>query len=173
MAFDPAGARLAAGSKSHVVLWDLRTGAKLAHLPLPPERVAAVSFSPDGTRLLAANVGARFAVWDLLVPFRVHEWDIRFPGGTPTTRTRAAWLEANRFVAWSMSGIVWFIDLPSAPRTGLLLDLVEWITGESVTTAGAVSRLSDADRAQRFERLETAAERGELPPALARHLTHP
>jgi WD40 repeat protein len=173
VAFDPGGTRLATGSKSQVVLWDLATRAELARFPLPPERVATVAFSPDGTRLLGANNSGRLAVWDLSVPFRVHDWDLSVPGGLPASRSRAAWLDPHRVVAWSMSGIVRFIDLPAAPRTELVLDLAEWITGQAVTAAGAVSRLSDAERAQRFSRLETAAERGELPPALARHLTHP
>ncbi len=171
VAFDPVGTRLAAGSKAHVILWDLKTRARLAKLPLGSERVATVAFSPDGTRLLAANGSGRLALWDLSVPFRVQEWDLSVPGGLPASRSRAAWLDDHRVVGWSMSGIVRFVDLPATPRTELLLDLAEWITSESVTAAGAVSRLSDTERAQRFGRLRTATERGELPPALARHLT--
>lgn len=172
VSFDGTGSRLVTASKAHAVVWDLRSGTKLSILHLPPERVATVQFSPDGVFVLAANVAGRVGLWDWAVPFPVGVWSMGIPGGRGASRTRAVWLgDSKHALAWSLSGIVRRIELPPPPRVDLLQDLGELVTGQVVTSEGAVSRLGAAAREERLTRLQTAAKRQELPPKLAQKVT--
>jgi WD40 repeat protein len=68
LAFDPAGARLATVSEDlRVMVWECRSGRLLATLDgfeaWAPWRIRAVSFSPDGKRLITA--GFHCIAWDL------------------------------------------------------------------------------------------------------------
>jgi WD40 repeat protein len=64
LAFDPAGARLAAaGADRAVFVWDVRTGALLVNHPEHADEIGAVNFSPDGKRLLTVDTQGGIAGW--------------------------------------------------------------------------------------------------------------
>ena len=62
IAFSPDGALLASGDRSAVRIWDLETHSLITTFPV---EVAAVSFSPDGTRVVSASVYDKVQLWDL------------------------------------------------------------------------------------------------------------
>jgi WD40 repeat protein/type II secretory pathway predicted ATPase ExeA len=56
VAFHPSGTVLVSGGKDQTVrLWQVRDGAALGVFARPQHKVSALSFAPDGTRLLAGN----------------------------------------------------------------------------------------------------------------------
>jgi WD40 repeat protein len=56
LAYAPGGARLASGSgDGHVRIFDARTGAQLARVPLPGGAIFDVAWAPDGRTLAAAS----------------------------------------------------------------------------------------------------------------------
>ena len=56
VAFHPSGTVLASGGKDHTIrLWQARDGAALGVFARPQYKVSALSFAPDGARLLAGN----------------------------------------------------------------------------------------------------------------------
>jgi serine/threonine protein kinase/WD40 repeat protein len=174
-AFSRDGKRLATGGNYEVRAWDVATGREIPGFP-PREHhdglrrfSATVEFSPDDSRLLASDNLGHATVWDVSVGCELNEWNLSMPGRV-STRSRAAWLDDNLAVAWSFSGVVRFVEFPPAPRTELLRDLAEWLTNQAVNADGAVLWLDEPARAARLARLKTAADRRELPPALARHL---
>ena len=62
-AFSPDGLRLATSDAAETVLWDTRTGQRLAALQQNRSERHLVYFSPDGTRILATD-GPSAGLWD-------------------------------------------------------------------------------------------------------------
>ncbi|MCI0540802.1 MAG: serine/threonine-protein kinase [Verrucomicrobiales bacterium] len=175
IAFNNAGTSLAVGSADEITLWDARTGRRVSQLSMPrdfvtqPSPVAAVAFSPNGSRVLGANGMGHLAVWDVATAYPLGDWSMSVPDRI-ATRTRAAWLDDSVVAAWSFSGVVRFFDFSRPLKTPLLLDLAEYVTGQQVTDGGAFVPLNETARAERLARLRIAAANGELTPSLARHL---
>jgi len=70
VAFSPDGRTLAFGAAAVVGLWDLTDLAhprSLTSLDGPLAQVTALTFSPDGQRLVSADAGATVRVWDMTV----------------------------------------------------------------------------------------------------------
>ncbi len=66
VAFDGAGARLAAGASDGMIrIYDAATGQRLAELPGHKGGVTSVRFSPDGRRLLSCSYDKTARIWDL------------------------------------------------------------------------------------------------------------
>jgi WD40 repeat protein len=62
-AFSPDGRLLAAGQGSHLRVWDVETHAAQADLPAGEEKLRLVSFSPDGTAIVALDNANVLHVW--------------------------------------------------------------------------------------------------------------
>jgi RNA polymerase sigma factor (sigma-70 family) len=65
VAFSPDGATLASVSMEDVVLWDVRTGKKLAAPTGHDDWVDAVAYSPDGTTLASVSWDHTIRLWDV------------------------------------------------------------------------------------------------------------
>jgi WD40 repeat protein len=175
-AFDLAANTLAIGCERSVSLWNARSGRPLARLEMPGQSDAlyrhtySVAFPPSGALLAASDRIGHLAVWDTSIPSLLRDWEMSTPSFRDASRTRCVWLSENRLVAWSEAGGVKLINFPPPPRPSLLVDLAEWVIGQSVNTDGAVIRLDEPARAARLARLQAAAAKGELSPALTRLL---
>ena len=69
LAFSPDGKRAVSATGSEVKLWEIPSGREIVTLPVldqgeRPQGVAAVAFTPDGRRLLAAGVSGSVQAWD-------------------------------------------------------------------------------------------------------------
>src|SRR5439155_14768687 len=71
LAFSPDGKLLAAGYDELVLLWDVATGKERATLSGHRGAVQAVSFSPDGKRLLSQSEDGTALVWDVAEALRL------------------------------------------------------------------------------------------------------
>jgi WD40 repeat protein len=66
VAFSPDGRTLAAGSASgRVLLWDVRTHARLG--TLRSHAIISVAFSPDGRNLAAGGFDGTIRVWESIL----------------------------------------------------------------------------------------------------------
>jgi hypothetical protein len=63
LVFSPDGTKLAARAAGHVRVWDVATGARLSEIPAA--ELAALSFSPDGRLLAAADLANGVRVWEV------------------------------------------------------------------------------------------------------------
>jgi WD40 repeat protein len=64
LAFDPAGARLAAPVGDRVAVWDVASGQRVALLAGHADLVSSARFSPDGDALISASQKGGAIVWD-------------------------------------------------------------------------------------------------------------
>jgi WD40 repeat protein len=65
VALSPDGRLLATAQARGAVLWDVRSGAALAHLGASTEAAWSVAFSADGSRLVAATENGPVRVWNV------------------------------------------------------------------------------------------------------------
>jgi hypothetical protein len=176
LGYSPAGDRLAAGAIGQVVVWDVVTGAELNRFGDPPSRVDSVAWSKGEPLLAAADFSSHIYVWNLALQFRIGEWAMAMPDGTPCGPNRVAWLEGNRLLlAWSYSytGLTRFIEVPPVAATEHLLRLAEWVNRGACDAQGALHLLDEPALAERLAQLRAAAKAGALPPSLTRLLPPP
>lgn len=65
-AIDPKGERVVTGhADGNVFVWDARTGARQAALPVSDSAIYAVTFAPGSGRLVVAGADERLHIWDL------------------------------------------------------------------------------------------------------------
>lgn len=69
LAYSPDGLRLAGAAGRTVIVWDATTGETLLSLQGGLDPITSVTFSPDGSRILAGGNDWRIRVWDS-VPYR-------------------------------------------------------------------------------------------------------
>ena len=126
---------VATGSLDQTVrLWDLETGAHLACLAGHRDRVVALAFHPDGTRLASASWDGTVALWDLASGERCRELE-----GHTTPIECVAFHPSGRWLAsgsWDGTVLVW--DVQSG---AMLHKLTDHTNGVEMVTFSPDGRL--------------------------------
>lgn len=90
LAFSPDGNLLAVTTAQSVLLVDTQAGKTLAELELPFGKARLVQFSPDGTRLVAADQAGLIYLWDISDDPTVVAEPIQMAEGTPKVALNVA-----------------------------------------------------------------------------------
>jgi WD40 repeat protein/serine/threonine protein kinase/tetratricopeptide (TPR) repeat protein len=147
-----------AAATADVRLWDTTTGKELRRVPLPPERIDTLAFSPDGQRLAGGAADGRLNVWDAATGEEVyrlagHQGPVFGVAFSPDGRRLASASHGDRTVrVWdAATGRLCFDPLPASEAltsvtfspdgtrlaaTGLLGSVQLWdaATGQDILT---------------------------------------
>lgn len=107
--FDPAGKCIATGGMSRrVKLWNAADGRRLVSLvPEHNQRVSALAFSPDGTRLLTGCDMGRVALWDIGKRCVVQTYS----GHKSIVYAAAFSSDGTRIITAGKDAAIWFWDV--------------------------------------------------------------
>jgi WD40 repeat protein/serine/threonine protein kinase len=155
----PDGASIASASCTTVRLWDAGSGKSIATLAAEwPSAIAALSFSPDGTRVAAASAAGEIKVWNAVTfgggILRRGGGDVdraAVSGGgrvalhNVQTQTLEVWDALQRKLAWKLTGnetrVVALAFSPDGGRlatgsTDNVLRIWNAASGQATATAG-------------------------------------
>lgn len=158
LAFSPAGDKLASGGiDKSVLVWDVKTGKRLALSREHKGSVCAVAISPDG-KTLASGCGAEtIKLWDLdnvstgsLVSISYHKSVIRTLAFSPDGKTLASGSEDKRLKLWNLASRREVASFKHDGQLRLVLFSPDGNTLASVTDQGTLrvfraAQLQEAD----------------------------
>lgn len=73
VAISPDGQLLAtAGSNGTLILWNIKTGEKIATMPGHSEPIILTRFSPDGSKIATGSIDATAILWDVNTHQKIH-----------------------------------------------------------------------------------------------------
>ncbi|MGQ0633066.1 MAG: WD40 repeat domain-containing protein [Planctomycetaceae bacterium] len=176
VAFSPDGKRLAVGSDSRndVQVWDIATRRLLQTLedtPKVPLLVEELAFTPDGTKLAAANCvmlsnqfAAAVLIWDLASGKLVHRF--AFQGMHPRSLSLSPDGRSIAAVDWDVGFRVWDIETghsrgnATAGHSGSIRAMLYSPTSGEIVTASSdrTARIWDARTGREIAKLDHDAE---------------
>lgn len=147
VAFSPNGDRFATGGNSgRVIVWDAKSGQRIAQTQGGARRVCSIVFSPDGDRILTCGADRTLRIWNVATDSLVAQHQAKIERIQASTAcVPVAFSSDGSEFAYSARGrqgnsVVSFIRMGSA-ATGELLRTMTTFVDES----GAQSRMNSGD----------------------------
>ena len=107
------------GADARVRVWDVKSGTIVRTFEGPPENVAHLAVTPDGTRAVTVSLDASIRVWDVKSGKELQSFDLALQGEMPAVRGAGRGVRITRdggrvLTAWPGSVCAW--DVASRSR---------------------------------------------------------